>query len=72
MEQLEQVARHAGVAIERICEITQPERRAELAQVGGIGPQDGRLAPVGAARHHQPVEAVVVGQALEDGQKRLL
>ena len=49
-KQLEQVARHAGVAVQRVGDVAQPERRAELAQEGGVGPQRRDLAPVGARR----------------------
>ena len=63
VEQLEQVAREAGMAVERVGEVAQAERRAELAQIGGIGPQHRRLAPLGAGRDDQPIEAVVVGLA---------
>ena len=63
MEQLEEIAGEAGMAGERVGQVAQAERRAELAQVGGISPERGRLAPVGAGRDDQAVEPVVVGIA---------
>ena len=42
MEQLQQIASNAGVTVERFGDIAQAERRAELAQIGGIRPERGR------------------------------
>ena len=72
MEQLDQVAREAGVAVERVGEVAQAERRAELAQIGGIGPQHRHLAPLGAGRDDQPIEAVVVGLPAQHGEEAAL
>ena len=72
MEQLDQVARQAGVAVERVGEVAQAERRAELAQIGGIGPQHRHLAPLGAGRDDQPIEAVVVGLPAQHGEEAAL
>ena len=72
VEQLHQIARHAGVAMQRVGQIAQPEWRAELTQVGCIRPQHGCLAPVSTGRNDQSVEAIIVGATLEDRQKRLL
>ena len=72
MKQLEEIAGDAGVAGQRVREVAHPERRGELAQVGGIGPERGRLAPVGAGRDDQAVEPVVVGVAAQHCQKAAL
>ena len=54
---------------QRVGDVARAERRAELAQVGGVGAQQRRLAPVGTGRDDQPVEAVVVGSPREHGEE---
>ena len=70
VEELEQIAHEAAMARERIGEVAQAERGAELPQIGAVGTHAGRLAPVGAGTDHQPVEAVVVGLAANHGDER--
>ena len=72
VEELDEIARQAGVPVQGIGKIAQPEGRLELAQVGAIGAYGGDLAPVRARRQDQAVEAVVVGVAAEDGEKAAL
>ena len=69
MEQLQELARQPGMARHRVGEVAQPERRPQLAQIGGVGPERGGLAPVGAGGNDQPVEPVVVGLALVHGEE---
>ena len=72
MEELQELAGERGMAVQRVGEVAQTEGRAELAQVGRIGPEHGNLAPVGAGADDQAIEAVVVGLAAEDGAEALL
>ena len=69
MKQLQEIAGEVGVPGKRIGEIAQAERRAELAQIGGIGPERGRIAPVGAGRDDEAVEPIVVRLTPQDGQE---
>ena len=72
MEQLEEIAGQPRMAGQRVGQVAQPERRAELAQVGRIGPERRRLAPVGAGRDDEAVVPVVVGLAAEHRQEAAL
>ena len=69
VKQLQQVARDTRMPVEGVGDVARAERRAELAQEGGIGPQRRRGAPVGAGRDDQAIEAVVVGLPVEDRKK---
>ena len=71
-EQLDEVARQAGVLGERRLDVRLAEGEADLAQVLGVGAQHRHLAGVEAGEQHETVEPVALDHALDETGERLL
>ena len=71
-EQLVQVARDGTVLHQRLGDIARTERCPDLAQISRIRAKHRGLAPIQPRRHHQRVERIILGPAVEHGQEAVL